>query len=86
MKQDKMKRTLDISELASIITTVVMTVLGNGQKTNNQNSNGEETYWIAECLDEQIEDIKKIENRLAEHDKAIKKLEKQILAVKDSAR
>ena len=37
-------------------------------------------------MDGLIADIKKIEKRLAEQDKAIKKLEKQILAVKDCAR
>ena len=73
-------------ELASIITIVVMTVQRCRQKINNEKSTGEDTLWIAECLDGLIADIEKIEKRLAEQDKAIKKLEKQILAVKDCAR
>jgi len=86
MKLDNIKLTLGILELASIITIVVMTVQRCRQKINNEKSTGEDTLWIAECLDGLIADIKKIEKRLAEQDKAIKKLEKQILAVKDCAR
>lgn len=86
MKLDNIKLTLGVLELASIITIVVMTVQRCRQKINNEKSTGEDTLWIAECLDGLIADIKKIEKRLAEQDKAIKKLEKQILAVKDCAR
>ncbi len=86
MKLDNIKLTLGILELASIITIVVMTVQRCRQKINNEKSTGEDTLWIAECLDGLIADIKKIEKRLAEQDKAIKKLEKLILAVKDCAR
>lgn len=86
MKLDNIKLTLGVLELASIITIVVMNVQKCKQKVNNEKSTGEDTLWIAECLDEIIADIKKIEKRLAEQDKAIKKLEKQILAVKDCAR
>lgn len=86
MKLDNIKLTLGVLELASIITIVVMTVQRCRQKINNEKSSGEDTLWIAECLDGLIADIKKIEKRLAEQDKAIKKLEKQILAVKDCAR
>lgn len=86
MKLDNIKLTLGILELATIITIVVMTVQRCRQKINNEKSTGEDTLWIAECLDGLIADIKKIENRLAEQDRAIKKLEKQILAVKDCAR
>ncbi len=86
MKLDNIKLTLGVLELASIITIVVMTVQRCRQKINNEKSTGEDTLWIAECLDGLIADIEKIEKRLAEQDKAIKKLEKQILAVKDCAR
>ena len=73
MKLDNIKLTLGVLELASIITIVVMTVQRCRQKINNEKSTGEDTLWIAECLDGLIADIKKIEKRLAEQDKAKKK-------------